>query len=464
MKDTQTEYHTTNQGMRFGTSVGSGQSLGNHAHEQLIDDPTNPKGTDSEISIEDSIEWIDGIMSTRWVNSNDRRRIVVMQRLAERDMSGHLLASGTYEHLKIPMEYEGDKRKTSIGWSDPRTKPGELMCEARINRESVDAMKIVLGSYGTAGQYQQRPSPEGGGIIKRDWFKRWTQATLPPRFEHMEVTVDANFKEGKKSDNAAVGVWGNIGPQSFLIDMIPPRAMSYVLLHESLRELQTKIHARRRFAHAIRATNRSRHERARAHQRTLTEIPGVVPFKPSEYGSKVARAEAASPQIEAGNVWVPAAAPWVEGYLHEMETFPNGAHDDQVDMTTTTTSSKAARMYVYAGEASDDRLPFPRRRIPAITSLARRYYGSFRAKQTSRILDYRGAPIETSLLTQELSAGSNVTGVRPVFRQPASFSLTPEKLASILRQVDQGNIIEYLTMAEEMVERDLHYSSELGIR
>ena len=91
-------------------------------------------------------------MSTRWVNSNDRRRIVVMQRLAERDMSGHLLASGTYEHLKIPMEYEGDKRKTSIGWSDPRTKPGELMCEARINRESVDAMKIVLGSYGTAGR------------------------------------------------------------------------------------------------------------------------------------------------------------------------------------------------------------------------------------------------------------------------------------------------------------------------
>ena len=86
------------------------------------------------------------------------------------------------------------------------------------------------------------------------------------------------------------------------------------------------------------------------------------------------------------------------------------------------------------------------------------------AKQTSRILDYRGAPIETSLLTQELSAGSNVTGVRPVFRWPVSFSLTPEKLASILRQVDQGNIIEYLTMAEEMEERDLHYASELGKR
>ena len=150
----------------------------------------------------------------------------------------------------------------------------------------------------------------------------------------MEVTVDANFKEGKKSDNAAVGVWGNIGPQSFLIDMIPPRAMSYVQLKECLRELKRK-YTRADGSCAIRAWRIEAAANGHALINELSaEIPGVVPFKPSEYGSKVARAEAASPQIEAGNVWVPAAAPWVEGYLHEMETFPNGAHDDQVDMTT----------------------------------------------------------------------------------------------------------------------------------
>lgn len=343
-KDTQTEYHTLQMGMRFGTSVGSGQSLGNHAHEQLIDDPTNPKGTESEISIEDSIEWIDGIMSTRWVNSNDRRRVVVMQRLADRDMSGHLLATGTYEHLKIPMEFEGDKRKTSIGWCDPRKTPGELMCPDRINRDSVDAMKIILGSYGTAGQYQQRPSPEGGGIIRPEWFKRWTQATLPPKFDYMEVCVDANFKEGNKSDNASVGVWGDVGAQSFLLDAIPPRAMSYVQLREALRELR-KRYMRADGSCMIRAWRIEAAANGHALINELSrEIPGVVPFKPSEFGSKVARAEAASPQIEAGNVWIPTVATWVDGYLYEMETFPNGRYDDQVDMTTMHLLTRAARV------------------------------------------------------------------------------------------------------------------------
>jgi predicted phage terminase large subunit-like protein len=51
---------------------------------------------------------------------------------------------------------------------------------------------------------------------------------------------------------------------------------------------------------------------------------------------KVARAMAASPLIEAGNVYLPhpALAPWVNDFIEECADFPNGAHDDQVDAMT----------------------------------------------------------------------------------------------------------------------------------
>lgn len=59
-------------------------------------------------------------------------KVVVMQRCHQRDLSGHLLEQGNWEHLCLPAEYEEPKRSTSIGWSDPRTQPGELLWPERF--------------------------------------------------------------------------------------------------------------------------------------------------------------------------------------------------------------------------------------------------------------------------------------------------------------------------------------------
>lgn len=82
----------------------------------------------------------------------------------------------------------------------------------------------------------------------------------------------------------------------------------------------------------------------------------------------------------------------------------------------------------------------------------------------AQLYDYRGDPVESSKLTEELAAGSNLTGIRPVFNPAQTFSLTPEHLAGILLGVDSGNIIQYLTLCEEMEERDLHFHSVIGTR
>ena len=64
------------------------------------------------------------------------------------------------------------------------------------------------------------------------------------------------------------------------------------------------------------------------------EISGLVAVVPD--GGKVARAQAVSPQVESGNIYLPhpSIAPWVEPFVEECAAFPNGKYDDQVDQMT----------------------------------------------------------------------------------------------------------------------------------
>jgi phage terminase large subunit-like protein len=49
---------------------------------------------------------------------------------------------------------------------------------------------------------------------------------------------------------------------------------------------------------------------------------------------KISRAYAITPTCEAGRVFLPERAPWIEEFLDELMMFPAGPHDDQVDSFT----------------------------------------------------------------------------------------------------------------------------------
>ena len=65
-----------------------------------------------------------------------------------------------------------------------------------------------------------------------------------------------------------------------------------------------------------------------------SSIPGMVPFNPDPYGDKTQRAWAIQPRIEAGQVFLPADADWLDQWKHELRVFPNGRNDDRVDALT----------------------------------------------------------------------------------------------------------------------------------
>ena len=79
------------------------------------------------------------------------------------------------------------------------------------------------------------------------------------------------------------------------------------------------------------------------------------------------------------------------------------------------------------------------------------------------LLDQYGRPVRLQKLTEPLAEGG-MTGIRQTWAGSAASGLTPAKLASILRACDQGELREFLILAEEMEERDPHYISVLGTR
>jgi hypothetical protein len=129
-----------------------------------------------------TLDWFDVVMSTRVNDPKTAARVVVMQRCHQQDLSGHLLEQGGWEHLCLPAEYETSRRATSIGFVDPRHDRGKLLWPERFGPAELESLKRSLGSYATAGQLQQRPTPTEGGLLKRHWFRYWQPrgASLPP--------------------------------------------------------------------------------------------------------------------------------------------------------------------------------------------------------------------------------------------------------------------------------------------
>lgn len=167
-------FENDHTGYRLATSVG-GAATGEGGDIVVIDDPHNANEAESDTIREGVIEWFDGVMSTRLNDPKRGRMVTVMQRAHSKDVAGHILECGGWEHLCLPAEYEPKPQVyvTSLGFEDPRTEPGELLWPERFGRAEIDSLKKSLGSYRAAGQLQQRPAPADGGIFKRHWWRFW---------------------------------------------------------------------------------------------------------------------------------------------------------------------------------------------------------------------------------------------------------------------------------------------------
>jgi len=321
------------------------------------DDPHNIKDGESDVIRSETTRWFREALSNRLNDMEKSAIVVIMQRVHEADVSGVILSEiEGYEHLMIPMEYDpGRICQTSIGWEDPREEEGELAWPERFPPEVVDNMRSTLGPYAYAGQYQQCPTPRGGGIFKREWWNLWNDPfdAYPP-LEFVLVSVDTAYTKKEENDPSACTVWGLFRENGAPRIMLLYAWRKHLELHgkyEPRSDSETNEDFRRRtqplwgliewIAYTCRRYKADRLiiEGKASGLSVAQEIQrlygyegwGVEIVQPQ--ADKVARAHAVQPIFSQLLVYAP-DRDWADMVIDEMSTFPKGRYKDLTDSTT----------------------------------------------------------------------------------------------------------------------------------
>ena len=294
----------------------------------ILDDPISADSANSPAKLLAAETAFLETLPTR-VNNEFSAIVVVMQRLNEKDTSGVILEKDlAYVHLFIPMRYEaGRVCTTNIGWTDPRTIEGELMFPDRFSDEQVLELEKTLGSYGTAGQLQQRPSPRGGGLFRGEWWKFYTEL---PEITYRVITADTAQKTKEQNDFSVLQCWGaTIDGRAALIDQIRGKWESPELKRRTVAFWEKHKAVRLSPLRALYVEDKS------SGTGLIQDLKHKgIPILPIQRNTdKISRAYDVSPFIESGNVLLPKHAEWLSDYLSEFDKFPNGLHDDQIDPT-----------------------------------------------------------------------------------------------------------------------------------
>lgn len=322
-QNVKSRYENDKTGYRISTSV-DGSATGEGGNRLLIDDPHNVKETFSETIRRGVLTWWDESMSTRYNQPAEDAAVIIMQRVHMDDLTGHLLAKGGWEHLCLPMEFDGVRRSTVLGEYDPRQEIGDLLWPTRFTPEVSEHMKIEMGSYAASGQLQQQPVPVGGVIFKRD---HWQYYKALPELDESIISIDCTFKDLNTSDYVAIQVWGRKGANKFLIYRMKER-LSFTGTVQAARQVKA-AHPK-----TVAVLIEDKANGPAVIETLKKDVAGVIAIEPQ--GGKIARAYAVQPQQEAGNLFLPDAsiAPWVNDYLTELSGFPASPNDDEVDATT----------------------------------------------------------------------------------------------------------------------------------
>lgn len=315
------KFTTDEQGFRFATSIG-GTLTGEGADVLIVDDPHTPLQAASRAERYRAMEWYDRTLSTRL---NDKRKgviVVLMQRLNQEDLSGHLLKKKVWKHLKLAAYAEKDITYR-CGKFCYKRKKGELLLPARESTKELERAKLELGSYGFNAQYQQDPVPLSSGIIKHSWVVR---------FEHMSRSIelcyqswDCAIKAGCHNDYSVCTTWSVTGNKYYLQHVLREQ-LEFPQLKNKVLELYQKYQPA-----AVLIEDKASGQPLIQELREQTTIP-VIKINPCK--DKETRLLSTVGLFESGRVYFPKNQHWLADLEAELFTFPHSSHDDQVDSIT----------------------------------------------------------------------------------------------------------------------------------
>ena len=323
-----TQYENTRRGVMFSTSI-TGSATGKGCDELIVDDPLNAKKAFSDTERDTTNRNFDATFRSRLNDPAKGVIIVIMQRLHDRDLTGHLLDQEpkAWTHLKLPAEFEEDARWQVKGCRPHERKAGDLLWADRFPRSVLADLKTAMGSWSFAGQYQQSPAPLEGGIIQRKWIRYYTE--LPAAGStgkgQWVQSWDCSFKDTREADYVVGQVWRRIGSSFYLVDQVRER-MDFVRTTQAIRQMTA------RYPQATAKLIEDKANGPAVIASLRREIDGIIAVPVTD--SKIGRLNSVSPLFEAGNVLLPEGRQWTGDFVEEITRFPSAAHDDQVDACT----------------------------------------------------------------------------------------------------------------------------------
>lgn len=315
-------YENTNMGFRQACAVKS--MTGRRGHRVIWDDPHSVESALSDADRNVALRVFSETLTTRLTDPETSAIIIIMQRLHENDVTGHIITEGLdYCHLRLPMEYEKDNPcRTIIGFKDPRKEEGELLFPARFPREVVDRDKKQMGSMAVAGQFQQRPSPRSGGFF--EWEKLEIVRAVPRMVAIVRYWDKAGTQDGGKR-TAGVKIGRGVDGLFYILHVEKGQ------WNAANREKVIKNTA---MADGVEVEVWVEQEPGsggkESAENTTINLAGFRIYTDRVTGDKAVRAEPYSIQVEAGNVKI-LLADWNQDFIDEHKNFPVGTFKDQID-------------------------------------------------------------------------------------------------------------------------------------
>ncbi len=338
-----------------------GPLTGKGADLLIVDDPVkNREEADSLTYRKRAWEWW---QSTAYTRLEPGGIAVVMQtRWHEDDLAGRLIAEmeagGEEWHVvRLPALAERD---------DPLGRePGAALWPERYDAETLERIRVAVGTYVFEALYQQRPAPVEGGIFKDAWWQLYQAYQWPRLLDTVVQSWDMAFKKKSDTDYVVGQVWGCKGADRYLLAQIRQR-MSFTETKAALKALTGWVHAQgiAPSGHRVYVEDKANGSAILSDLRGV--VQGLVAVEPE--GSKEARAHAVTPQVEGRNVFlpegvIPAPAGYqptrTEEFIGEHRSFPNGANDDQVDGLSQALSKLSPARAGSVGKPQHPRKPDP---------------------------------------------------------------------------------------------------------
>lgn len=290
-QDNKTDYKNTKKGRRFATSI-TGTVTGNHAHIITIDDPLNPKQAASVAELQEANDFFDKTLPTRKKNKKVAPTLLVMQRLAVNDPTGHILEKnqktpGKIRHLCLPGELS---EKTTPEYR--KLYANGLLDPKRMGSDVLADLLVDLKAAGYAGQIQQTPVPPGGLTWKK-WFIEVPDELFPDISKADKVGSDWDLAYTDKEANAASAyiTTGAIKERVYIFDF----DWAWLGMPELIKWMKTK-----QGPHFIEAKASG----VSAKQILTKQGITAVEVKVKGGDDKVRRAENATPIAESGRVYI----------------------------------------------------------------------------------------------------------------------------------------------------------------